>query len=141
MATFFLGDTRLWNLKTGALLHKLLGSQTTDASFSADGQWLATASDDRRSAGKIWNVETGEPKLTLTSTGYKSVTVSFSPDGNLLATTNDKGVTLWDAQTGELLVTLGVARYPVAFSSDGHTLATGARNDTAILWELPRAVR
>jgi hypothetical protein len=28
------------------------------------------------------------------------------------------------------------ARYPVTFSPDGRTFATGARNDTAILWEL-----
>jgi WD40 repeat protein len=136
IATFYLGDTRLWNLKTGASLHKLPDSQTTDATFSPDGRWLATASRDSKSAASIWNVETGELKLSLASTGNKSVSVIYSPDGSILVTTNDKGVTLWDAQTGELLATLGEARYPVAFGPDGHTVATGGRNDTAILWEL-----
>ncbi|HUS10938.1 MAG TPA: WD40 repeat domain-containing protein [Pyrinomonadaceae bacterium] len=136
IATFHLGDTRLWNLKTGASLHKLLDSQTTDATFSSDGRCLATASRDAKSAARIWNVETGELKLTLASTGNKSVSVIYNPDGSILVTTNDKGVTLWDAQTGELLATLGEARYPVAFSPDGRTIATGARQDTAILWEL-----
>ncbi len=82
------------------------------------------ASNDKQSAGKIWNVETGEVKLTLASTGDKSVSVIFSPDGNLLATTNDKGVTLWDAQTGEL--TRNAGRGAVSgcvqsgWSDDGH---------------------
>lgn len=136
IATFYRGDTRLWRVKDGASLFKLPGSSTTDATFSPDGRWLATASSDKQSAGKIWNVETGEAKLSLASTGEKSVSVIFNPQGTILATTNDKGVTLWDAQTGELLATLGEARYPVSFSPDGRTMATGARNNTAILWEL-----
>ena len=136
IATFLMGDTRLWDLKQGELRFKFLMSQTTDATFSPDGRWLATASSDKQSAGKIWNVESGEVKLTLASTGNKSVSVIFNPEGTLLVTTNDKGVTIWDAQTGALLATLDEARYPVTFSPDGRTIATGARNDTAILWEL-----
>jgi WD40 repeat protein len=136
LATFFFGDTRLWDTKTGDLRFKLLNSETTDATFSPDGLWLATASHDKLSSGKIWNVETGELKLTLAPTGDKSVSVIFNPGGTILATTNDKGVTLWDPKTGELLATLSDARYPVAFSPDGHTVATGARNNTALLWEL-----
>lgn len=136
IATFVFGDTRLWNIKTGELLHKLPDSQTTDATFSPDGRWLATASSDKRSAGTIWDVETGKPERSLASTGHKSVSIIFNLDGTVLATTNDKGVTLWDAMTGELVATLGEARYPVAFSPDGRTIVTGARNDSAILWEL-----
>jgi len=136
IATFSFGDTRVWNLKTGDLIHKLLNSEAGDATFSPDGHWLATGSVNNKTAGKIWDVETGEAKMVLASTGNKSESVIFNPAGTILATTNDKGVTLWDAQTGQLLVTLGEARYPVAFSPDGKTIATGGRNDTAILWEM-----
>ena len=136
IATFSFGDTRIWDAKTAQLRFKLLKSETTDAIFSPDGRWLVTASNDKQMSGKIWNVETGELKLTLAPTGHKSASVVYSPDGRLIATTNDKGVNLWDAETGELLSTLGEARYPVAFSKDGRTMVTGARNDTALLWEI-----
>ncbi len=137
LATFFLGDTRLWDTKTAELKFKLPKSGTTDATFTPDGRWLAIASSDKQSAGRIWNVETGEVKVTLPSTGDKSVSVIFNPEGSILATSNDKGVMLWDAATGALLATLSEARYPVAFSSDGRTMVTGARKDTALLWEVP----
>jgi WD40 repeat protein len=136
LATFYFGDTRLWDPKTGKLRFKLIGSETTDATFSPDAKWLATASREQQSAAKIWNVETGELKLALPSTGNKSVSVIFNATGTILATTNDKGVVLWNAQTGELLATLAEARYPVSFSPNGRTMATGARNDTALLWQL-----
>ena len=136
IATLYLGDTRLWDAKTAELRFKLPKSETTDAVFSPDGRWLATASRDKTSSGYIWNVETGQLKLSLAATGHKSASVVYSPDGRILATTNDKGVHLWDAETGELLASLGEARYPVAFSGDGRSLVTGARNDTALLWEI-----
>ncbi len=136
VATFWRGDTRLWDVKTGNLLHKLADSDTSDATFSPDDRWLATASDDKDSAGRIWNVETGELKLSLASTGKKSESVIFNTTGTILATTNDKGVSLWDPVSGELLATLGDGRFPVAFSADGRTIVTGARKNTAIIWEL-----
>jgi WD40 repeat protein len=137
IATFYLGDTRIWNARSGEMKFKLLKSETTDALFSPDGRWLATASSDKLSAGKIWDVETGTLKLALPSTGSKSTSLAFNEDGSILATANDSGVTLWDAKTGELLTTLTEARYPVSFSQDGRTLVTGARKDTALLWEIP----
>lgn len=137
LATFLRGDTRIWDARSGEMKFKLANSETTDALFSPDSDWLVTASSDKHSAGKIWDVETGQLRLALPSTGSKSVSLGFNHDGTILATTNDSGVSLWDAKTGELLATLNEARYPIAFSMDGRTLVTGARKDKALIWELP----
>jgi WD40 repeat protein len=136
IATFSGRDIRLWNVKTAELLFNLPKSEASDLSFSPDGHWLATASNDKRTAGKLWNVDTGELKLALPPIGYKTSSVIFNADGTILATSNDEGVMLWDAQTGTLLARLDEARYPVAFSRDGRTLVTGGRNETALLWRV-----
>jgi WD40 repeat protein len=65
--------------------------------------------------------------------------VAYSPDSKtLLAGSDDKTATLWDAQTGTLLHTLrGQTDWiiSVAFSPDGRTVLTGGADKTAILWD------
>jgi WD40 repeat protein len=135
--TFHFEDTKLWDTASGKLKLELPKSKANDAAFSSDGRWLATASDDSKSTARIWNVETGEVKTTMPPSLGHAEAINFSPDGKIVVTTNDKGVKLWDAATGELLATLDEARYPIAFSPDGNILATGGRKDTAMLWEIP----
>jgi WD40 repeat protein len=138
VATYFLGDTRIWNATNGEPRFKLTGSGNGDASFSPGGRWIATAGGGSGVAAKIWNAETGELTHQLLSNAGKGVGISFSPDGHLLVTTNDKGVSIWDPGTGEHLANLVDARYPVTFSPDSRFLVTGARRNTALLWEIPR---
>jgi FOG: WD40 repeat len=135
--TFEFEDTKLWDVESGQLRFALPKSKANDAAFSPDGHWLATASDDSRATARIWDVETGEVKVTMPPLKDRAQRILYSPDGKILVTTNDKGVKLWDTTTGELLASLDEARYPVAFSPDSKTLATGGRKDTAMLWEIP----
>jgi WD40 repeat protein/transcriptional regulator with XRE-family HTH domain len=75
--------------------------------------------------------------------------VTFSPDGTRLASINDDGTTtLWDAHSGEQLITLknedsypstGVPR-SIAFSPDGKTLATSDAIEV-ILWDASNGER
>jgi WD40 repeat protein len=65
--------------------------------------------------------------------------VIFSPDGKRLATTSgDKTLKVWDAQTGQELLTLqghsGTAN-GVAFSPDGHRLAGGPVGGTVKIYD------
>ena len=87
----------------------------------------------------LWNATTGDLKKTLTGhDGYVS-SLSFSPDGRLLASGSQDGtVRLWDALTGEQQRELAhQAVSSVSFSPDGQTLASGRNLDRNIyLWDV-----
>src|SRR5262249_37379593 len=74
----------------------------------------------------------------LRQTGFVS-SVACSPDGKRLATGSwDRTVKLWDAATGQELLTLkghSEAILSVAFSPDGKRLATGSQDQTVKLWD------
>ena len=80
------------------------------------------------------------PRHTLTEHKGWVYSVSFSPDGQTLASGSDDGtVRLWDVNTGTLLYTLTEHRgsvYSVSFSPDGQTLASGSFDRTVLLWKL-----
>ena len=90
---------------------------------------------------RLWDATTGNPLRTLTGHTSPVLSVSFSPDGNTLASGSlDKTVRLWDATTGSPLRTLtghtgGVSG--VSFSPDGNTLASsGSWDNTVRLWDV-----
>ena len=96
-------------------------------SFSPDGNFLATVSEDKYI--KIWN-KNGKLFLTFPRQKYAILALCFSKNGNLLATVDEVGaVKLWNSKDGILLKTLkkeskrGWAA-SINFSDDGQNLAT-----------------
>src|SRR5262249_6548657 len=73
--------------------------------------------------------------LTLRHGDYvKSVAVS--PDGTRLASAGAQAVVLWDAATGERLLTLpGQLPDAVAFSPDGSRVAASTANNSVTVWD------
>ena len=71
--------------------------------------------------------------------GAKVWEAAYSPDGKRIATTGqDKTAKIWDANTGELLMTLTGHTDEVtaiSFSPDGRRVATSSVDQTAIIWD------
>ena len=81
-----------------------------------------------------------EEPLTLERHLDKVCSVTFSPDGKLLASaSHDKTIKLWDTVTGIELRTLRGHSHKVrsvAFSPDGIRLASGSDDKTVKLWDI-----
>jgi WD40 repeat protein/transcriptional regulator with XRE-family HTH domain len=144
------GLVTLWEAITGEALHTFTEEGEPVAiyalSFSSDGKRLATASAD--GSVRVWDLATAQISLTIpiqltlppdTFTIFNIHDVAFSPDGTRLATVGpDKTATIWDAVTGEELLTLAGHKEAIlglAYSPDGMRIATASYDATTKLWD------
>jgi WD40 repeat protein len=73
------------------------------ATFSPDGKRLAIGGDGNE-AIKLWDVESLQELLTLNGQGSTFGSTAFSPDGNVLASSNGQGTLhLWRAPSLEAI--------------------------------------
>ena len=84
---------------------------------------------------------TGEALLTLKGHTGPVLSVAYSPDGKRLAATSFDGMKVWDAQTGQEILTIPVqgntgSVWCVAYSPDGKRLATASTDGTVQLYAL-----
>jgi WD40 repeat protein/serine/threonine protein kinase len=112
----------VWDAQTGQelLTYKGHSGMIRSVAFSPDGNRLASAAMD--GTVKVWDATTSPEARTFTGPAGEVHGVVFSPDGKRLAS-NGK---VWDAQTGQELLSLKGAGRSVAFSPDGKRLATGS---------------
>lgn len=125
-------EIRLWDLNTGKPVRSLVGhiNNATSMAFSPNGRWLASSSyvgGPRVDISvRLWNVETGEVR-SFDGETFAIKCVAFSPNGQILAHGDGKGIKLWNVVTGKLLHNLdggyGNALKSIVFSSDGQMLA------------------
>ena len=120
----------LWDVDTGKQIQRMKGHETriADVAFSPDGRLAVSGSYEALQSKpadpysvRIWGLETGRELLKIE--GYKYVTsVDFSPNGRLVLasgypswephqarewmTRGRPTVSLWSAETGELLTEL-----------------------------------
>ena len=117
----------------------------TSVSFSSDEETIAFMSH-LPDAVKLWHVPSGNVTTLVDNDGRERRTiirpqsVSFSPDGRMLAAGSSDGIVeLWDVGTQRLLAALPGHRHrvtSVAFSRDGKTLASGSIDETVRLWNV-----
>jgi len=139
---------RLWGTRTFKQLFRLTGHSRTvnGVAFNPRGHTLATSGFD---GIRLWDTRTGKQIARLSGRGGGSTGIAFSRDGHTLATADFGGIGLWDTrtrkQTGRLIQRAGGGPAPtlalspdgdVAFSTDGHTLATSSPDGTARVWDI-----
>ncbi|HSM70397.1 MAG TPA: BTAD domain-containing putative transcriptional regulator [Anaerolineales bacterium] len=116
--------TQLWDLTSGQQV--FVASQPVriwGLAFNNNGTRFATAGFG--GIVRIRDAGTGQELFELSGLTRTVGSVTFSPDGSMLATANSNGVILWDANTGnELLRLTNNGRFGgVKFSPDGTRLA------------------
>lgn len=93
------------------------------------------SADDSKTdtTAKVWEIKSGKNIATL---GHqrKVTQISFSPDGNYVATASGKQVNIWRTKTWKAIVTLNTVEVgSLAFSPEGNRLAIGGSRDEPII--------
>ena len=132
---------RLWDVSNGKQLHCIGPLPAVHAGFeglvfSPDGKTLVSTGP----AAYLWDVASGKERLKIEAPRNRLYPIALSPDGKTLASGHsydDARVFLWDTATGKQRLQLEGDNYPlsVAFSPDGHLLASGDTHGTIRFWD------
>lgn len=128
---------RVFDARSGQLLHVLAATGITGVSFGPDGVLLATASTN---GTYLWRPRSGRRVRRLDDGGGTVKEAEFSPDGSLLATAGQDGaVRVWDVARGDRLFFFPGHTNPVvavAWSPDGRFLADASLDRTVNVSEV-----
>jgi len=131
------GVVNLWSRKGERLNTIQACGQASSVAFNPNGQMLVVGCIDGNTV-KLLD-QSGETLVSLKGHTAAVVSVSFSPDGQIVASSaTDRTAKLWQLD-GTLLNTLEghtSAVWDVTFSPDGQQLATASSDNQVKLWQL-----
>jgi hypothetical protein len=118
-----MGALRVWDAKTGELLHNFRGHTThvNVIAFARDSRRLVSASAD--GSVRVWDTETGKESLQLAGHKRDVHSLAVSADGQrALTVSSDSIAKTWDLNTGRELHSverISLEARGAAFSADG----------------------
>jgi eukaryotic-like serine/threonine-protein kinase len=138
-ASWYNSLVKIWNARTGDLVHTLSEPGRACVCFSPDGRWLATSSSTTASDYQLWEVGTWQPKSpSQAADGYTFT--AFSPDGRMMARIQRHKIQLLETMTEKPLATLeasgSIVMMKLQFSPDGSQLAAVQFDQQVQLWDL-----
>jgi WD40 repeat protein len=113
-------------------------------SWSGDGRLLALGEDDARRTRIVDRSWEEVASIGVEGTHLRNA-FALSPDGRLLAVASQRErrpdptsarVTIWDVEQGEVLTTIPVWAYDVAFDPSGTKIATGSQYGIVDIWDV-----
>ncbi|MDG2424143.1 MAG: protein kinase [Phycisphaerales bacterium] len=108
----------------------LIGHKSNPLSgdFDSSGRRLVTG--DGLGIVRTWDLQTATPLLSLNGSKKQITDVSFSVDDSILGSASKSGkeMNIWDAESGELVTTMGGSLAYIELSPDGRHLATCEQN-------------
>lgn len=143
---------KVWDVQRGVSITEIALVDIWDPfTFSPDNRWLAIG-DHNTANIELWEPETGKIVSTLvgeTEKGGRFMPIAFSPDMQLLASTNSdhaaeytKFIIVWDLKSGERVARLTGHIdyvYHLCFSPCGRFLTSGGEEDgTVLTWDVRR---
>jgi WD40 repeat protein len=147
------GEVIVWETSTGKRVRtiELPGASVNSVRFSPDGAWVAAGVGRwldsprgfHRGEVKVWDVASGQQRLSLGAGLAAVYSVAFSPDGRRLAAGrgeagNTPGAALvWELATGKRLHSLeDFPHLGVAFDPEGKRLVCVGEGGT-VIWGVP----
>ena len=131
------GSIDLWLPQTGRRLRNIYEGHSYAVTFSPDGSIIAGSVGD---TVQFWDFRSGESVRTLRGHTAHITEISFSPDGQTIASGSlDNTIRLYDVNTGDNKHTfLGHTSdvTDLSFSPDGTVLASGSHDGTVLLWDI-----
>lgn len=143
-------DVRLWRMSPAREQHTLKGHYggVTSVAFSRDSRWVASVASGTGSGVRLWDTLSGAALNEPFTNQSDGDSVTFSPDGRLVAFDDFGGIHIWNLQAKrqQRLITevkrMDNSAHALAFNPEGQWLAAAGsfprdpRDDNARIWDV-----